>query len=64
MVPLWEVPGTDLFPESIPIAVLMFCRFMTDLGSLFFISVKFIDGLAVVLAPPFKQNLANVFGVV
>ena len=55
-----RVPGTDLVPESIRIGVLMICcRFIIDLGSLFCNRFKFVDGFAVVLGTLFKQNLTK-----
>ena len=61
MVPLWRGPGTELFPESIRIEVLVIhYRFMIDLGSLFCNFVKLVDGFAIVLGTLFKQNLVNI----
>ena len=49
------VPGTDLLPESIRIeAMMIYCRFMIDFGSLFCNFVK-----SIVLGTHFKQNLAH-----
>ena len=52
-------PGTNLFPESNPNDLLMiWFRFMIDLGSLFFNLVRFVDGFVIVLGTLLIQILA------
>ena len=55
-------PGTDPFPESIPIDLLMLSdRFMIDLGSSFCNLVRLVDGFVVVFGTFLERILAICF---